>query len=129
MVTQSDVQDWAAGLDGVVERIAPRFGRAEPRRRARAYLRGLLASVERKNGWQLAEAVGDATPDGVQDFLSRVHCGSHRARPTKRSPRPDRRRAAYHVGCAPGSWHARIRRPCPALAAEDRPRAKGRLSG
>jgi SRSO17 transposase len=27
---------------------------------------------ERKNGWQLAEAVGDATPDGMQDFLSRV---------------------------------------------------------
>src|SRR3954465_11883745 len=44
----------------------------EARRRARAYRRGLLAPVERKNGWQLAEAVGDATPDGVPDFLSRV---------------------------------------------------------
>jgi SRSO17 transposase len=73
MVTQTDVQGWAEGLDGVVEQIAPRFERAETRRRARAYLRGLLAPVERKNGWQLAEAVGDATPDGVQDFLSRVH--------------------------------------------------------
>ena len=73
MVTQADVQGWADGLDGVVDRMAPRFGRAEPRRRARAYLRGLLAPVERKNGWQLAEAVGDRTPDGVQDFLSRVH--------------------------------------------------------
>src|SRR5689334_5184211 len=72
MVTQAEVQGWSAGLDGVVERIAPRFGRTEPRRRARAYLRGLLAPVERKNGWQLAEAVGDRTPDGVQDFLSRV---------------------------------------------------------
>ena len=38
--------------------IAPRFGRVEPRRRALAYLRGLLAPVERKNGWQLAEAAG-----------------------------------------------------------------------
>src|SRR3954466_14941842 len=72
MVPKTDVKAWADGLDGVVDRIAPRFGRAEPRRRARAYLRGLLAPVERKNGWQLAEAVGDATPDGVQDFLSRV---------------------------------------------------------
>jgi SRSO17 transposase len=72
MVTQADVYGWADGLDGGVDRIAPRFGRPEPRRRARAYLRGLLAPVERKNGWQLAEAVGDATPDGVQDFLSRV---------------------------------------------------------
>jgi SRSO17 transposase len=72
MVTQADVYGWADGLDGVVDRIAPRFGRAEPRRRAGAYLRGLLAPVERKNGWQLAEVVGDRTPDGVQDFLSRV---------------------------------------------------------
>jgi SRSO17 transposase len=73
MVTQSEVHGWAEGLDAVVGRIAPRFGRAEPRRRAAAYLRGLLAVVERKNGWQLAEAVGDRTPDGVQDFLSRMH--------------------------------------------------------
>ncbi len=72
MVTVGDVRGWAAGLDGVVDGIAPRFGRAEPRRRAGAYLRGLLAPVERKNGWQLAEAAGDATPDGVQEFLSRV---------------------------------------------------------
>src|SRR3954453_13650294 len=72
MVTQADVQAWAEGPDGVVDRLAPRVGRPDPRRRAGASLRGLLAPVERKNGWQLAEAVGDATPDGVQDFLSRV---------------------------------------------------------
>ena len=72
MVTQSDVQGWGCGLGEVLGRIGPRFGRAEPRRRAAAYLQGLLAPVERKNGWQLAEAVGDRTPDGVQDFLSRV---------------------------------------------------------
>jgi len=72
MVTQSDVQGWAGGLDDVLDRIGSRFGRAEPRRRAGAYLRGLLAPVERKNGWQLAEVAGDATPDGVQDFLSRA---------------------------------------------------------
>src|SRR4028118_1652602 len=72
MATQAEVYGWAEDLDGVVERIAPRFSRAEPRRRAGAYLRGLLAPVERKNGWQLAEAAGDATPDGVQDFLSRA---------------------------------------------------------
>lgn len=72
MTTASEIEDWAAGLDQVGDRIAPRFTRAEPRRRAVAYLRGLLAPVERKNGWQLAEAAGDATPDGVQEFLSRV---------------------------------------------------------
>lgn len=72
MVTRLDVIGWSVELDRVVDRIAPRFGRAEPRRRVGAYLCGLLAPVERKNGWQLAEAVGDATPDGVQEFLSRV---------------------------------------------------------
>lgn len=72
MTTGAEVRVWAAGMDGVVARIAPRFGRAEPRRRAGSYLRGLLAPVARKNGWQLAEAAGDATPDGVQEFLSRV---------------------------------------------------------
>lgn len=50
MATQADVQGWACGLDEVLERIGPRFGRAEPRRRAAAYLQGLLAPVERKNG-------------------------------------------------------------------------------
>ncbi len=72
MTTERDVRGWATGLDEVAGRIAPRFGRAEPRRRAGAYLRGLLAPVDRKNGWQLAEAAGDATPDGVQEFLSRA---------------------------------------------------------
>ena len=46
------------------QRIGGRFGRREPRQRALAYLKGLLGSVERKNGWQLAEHVGDATPVG-----------------------------------------------------------------
>jgi SRSO17 transposase len=44
----------------------------EVRRRAGAYLRGLLAPVERKNGWQLAEAAGEARPDGMQGFLARM---------------------------------------------------------
>ena len=68
------------GLDRLVERIAPRFRRVEPRRRAGAYLRGLLVPVERKNGWQLAEAAGDATPDGVQDFLARMRWDADQVR-------------------------------------------------
>src|SRR5438067_12804263 len=51
-------------------RIAPRFRRAEPRRRALAYLRGLTSPVERKNGWQLAEQAGEATPDGMLRLLA-----------------------------------------------------------
>jgi SRSO17 transposase len=73
MTHASDVHRWADQLDDLVARIAPRFSRIEPRRRARAYLQGLLAPLERKNGWHLAEAAGDASPDGVQDFLARMH--------------------------------------------------------
>ena len=72
-MTRADAERWAQGLEEVMGRIRARFGRIEPRRRARAYVRGLLAPVERKNGWQLAEAAGDRTPDGVQDFLARAH--------------------------------------------------------
>ncbi len=65
-----EVQGWAAGLEAVHARIAPRFARAEPRRRVLAYLRGLLGNVGRKNGWQLAEHAGERTPDGMQRLLS-----------------------------------------------------------
>jgi len=47
-----EVVTWGAGMAGVHTRIAPRFRRAQPRRKALAYLRGLLCPVERKNGWQ-----------------------------------------------------------------------------
>jgi len=70
--TASQVQGWAAEVDAVAERIAPRFRRAEPRRRAVGYIRGLLSATERKNGWQLAEHLGDPTPDGVQHLLARA---------------------------------------------------------
>src|SRR4051812_8609346 len=73
MSSRSEAEDWAEELEAVAGRIAPRFGRAEPRRRALAYLQGLLAPLERKNGWHLAGAAGDHTPDGMQEFLARVH--------------------------------------------------------
>src|SRR3954464_5503456 len=60
---------WARGLDELAEGLAPRFGRIEPRRRASAYLRGLLAPSGRKNGWQPALVVGDRTPDRGPAFL------------------------------------------------------------
>jgi SRSO17 transposase len=64
------VEGWGAELAALHARIAPRFARTEPRRRALAFLRGLLSPVERKNGWQLAEQVGEATPDGMQRLLA-----------------------------------------------------------
>ena len=65
----AEVARWADGIEQVHQCIAGRFRRPEPRRRALSYLRGLLSPVERKNGWQLAEQAGDATPDGVQRLL------------------------------------------------------------
>ena len=50
----------------------PHFARREARRHAWAYIRGLLSPVERKNGWQLAEVNGDATPYGLQHLLGRA---------------------------------------------------------
>jgi SRSO17 transposase len=74
MATAEDVQrrvieGWRAGLDGLHARIAARFRRPEVRARARRYLAGLLERVERKNGWQLAEQLGEPHPRGVQRLL------------------------------------------------------------
>ena len=63
---------WSAGLEEVAQRIGPRFSRSEPRRRARAYLQGLLSVLDRKNGWQLAEQAGDVSAYGMQHLLRRA---------------------------------------------------------
>src|SRR5256885_15705677 len=68
--TFSEVWRWAQELERLHARIAPRFARPEPRRRAMAYLRGILSETSRKNGWQLAEHAGEARPDGMQRLLS-----------------------------------------------------------
>ena len=59
----------AAELDRVHERIAGRFARSEPRARVREYVSGLVAGLERKNGWTLAERAGEMSPDGMQRLL------------------------------------------------------------
>ena len=61
---------WRTGLEELLGRVAGRFGRVEPRRRARALVLGLLADLPRKNCWTLAEHAGDATPDGMQHLLA-----------------------------------------------------------
>ncbi len=72
---ESSEHEWQAvragvqALTEVQSRIGPRFRRAEVRRRARRFLEGLLAPVERKNGWQLAEELGEHGPRGVQRLL------------------------------------------------------------
>ena len=71
---------WEHEIDLLHERLADLFRRAEPRQRSLAYLKGLLGTVERKNGWQLAEWIGEATPDGVQHLLERAQWDTDAAR-------------------------------------------------
>ena len=72
MTASLEVGGWRAELDGLLARFGRLFVRAEPRQQAGRYLEGLLAPVERKNGWQLAEAIGDARPWRTQRVLSHV---------------------------------------------------------
>jgi SRSO17 transposase len=74
------VHGWAADLGALAARLGRHFARAEPRRWAAAYLQGLLSPLERKNGWQLAEAAGAATPYGVQHLLGRAVWGADAVR-------------------------------------------------
>jgi SRSO17 transposase len=66
----SIIRQGIQGLNELSLRIGPRFKRAEARKRVGRYLRGLLAPVERKNGWQMAEELGDPNVHGVQRLLA-----------------------------------------------------------
>jgi SRSO17 transposase len=70
--TQRQLEGWADEVEAVAERIGRRFARSGPRRRAVGYVRALLSDAERTNGWQVAEHLGEATPDGVQHLLARA---------------------------------------------------------
>jgi SRSO17 transposase len=63
---------WQTGLEELLGRVAGRFGRVEPRRRARAFVLGLLADLPRKNCWTIAEHAGNPSPDGMQHLLARA---------------------------------------------------------
>src|SRR5215216_6049986 len=61
----------AAAVEAAAGLLEPQIRRPEARRHAADYLRGLIADVERKNGWQLAEQAGYAHPRGIQRVLYR----------------------------------------------------------
>ena len=79
-LTPATVRGWQAHRIEVDRRLAPCFRRPEARRRAAAYLDGLLGDAPRKNGWQLAETAGDATPYGLQHLLGRAVWSADAAR-------------------------------------------------
>ena len=63
-------EETAQLVDDVVGLLRRSIRRPEAHRHAADYLRGLIAEVERKNGWQLAEHLGEAGPQGVQRLLN-----------------------------------------------------------
>jgi SRSO17 transposase len=69
VVSVEVVDSWELNLEDLFAQFAGRFSRVETRRRAFAYVRGLLAPLERKNGWTLAEHAGNRSPNGVQAML------------------------------------------------------------
>jgi SRSO17 transposase len=79
-MTVEELEKWAEDLEAFQARFAPLFARSEPREQAAKYLRGLLGSVERKNNWQLAEAMGDTRPDKMQRLLYNVKWDADSAR-------------------------------------------------
>ncbi|WP_340609078.1 IS701 family transposase [Xenorhabdus bharatensis] len=68
----SPVNLWEQELLAIHSRLASLFHTAASQQHCLDYLRGLLSDVERKNGWQLAEWLGERSPDGIQYFLERA---------------------------------------------------------
>ena len=65
----SELDEWADDFEAFHSQFSSLFGRREVQEQAVKYLQGLVSPVERKNGGQLAEAVGDKRPDATQRLL------------------------------------------------------------
>ena len=79
-MTTEELDEWGADFLQFCARFAKAFGRKEPRAQAAKYLRGLMASVPRKNSWQVAEVIGDRTPDATQRLLYQAQWSADAAR-------------------------------------------------
>jgi SRSO17 transposase len=67
-----DLAPWVDAFAAYCARFDDLFVRSESRQQMHKYLRGLVAPVERKTSWQLAELAHDTTPDRMQRLLYRV---------------------------------------------------------
>lgn len=74
------LRGWKRELQRSHDSIADLFTRSEVRERSYAYLQGLLSHCERKNGWQLAEWMGEIAPYRVQHLLDRACWDADQAR-------------------------------------------------
>lgn len=69
-MSREDVDRWESELASLLARIRPLFYRTESKKHAEQYMRGLLSPLERKNGWTIAEHVGELEPTALQRFLN-----------------------------------------------------------
>lgn len=94
-MARSMLQEWENELRKLHSRISCRFARPQPRGRALSYLRSLIGTSGRKNGWQIAEAAGESTPEGMQRLLSTARWDAEQVRDDT---------------CAPTSWSTSVSR-------------------
>jgi len=64
-VTRADLDTWESDLESLLVRLRPLFYRTESRTHAEQCLRGLLSSLQRKDGWTIAEHVGEPEPKAL----------------------------------------------------------------
>lgn len=69
-VTSTDLDEWRDEFDAVMGRMRSLFYRAESKKHAEQYVRGLLAPLARKNGWTISEYVGEPEPKALQRLLN-----------------------------------------------------------
>ncbi len=81
----SVISQGATVLAELSGRIGSHVRRAEVRKRVGRYLQGLLAPLERKNGWQMAEELGEANAHGVQRLLAEADWDEEAVREELRS--------------------------------------------
>ncbi len=79
-MTPQELDSWTEDFEIFHARFANVFARSEPREQVAKYMRGLMSQMDRKNGWQLAEAIGDATPDSTQRLLYQANWEADAAR-------------------------------------------------
>src|SRR5512141_2234003 len=76
----ADLKKWEQSFEAFHARFSAIFARSESREQACKYVRGLLSEAERKNGWQVAESIGDGAPDKTQRLLYQAQWDADAAR-------------------------------------------------
>ena len=77
MAARINPAEWAEEFEVLFARVAPTFARVQPRRRAKAFVKGLLAPIQTRSCWQIAEHAGESSPGGMQRLLASAVWDDH----------------------------------------------------